>query len=82
MVEKVSRTPNMEFHLMIHFRLVFSQLNPEELQQCFLQWVESISQITFGEIVAIDGKTLLYLTTAVKISQLFIWLVLGQQLMG
>ncbi len=31
---------------------------PEQLQQCFLKWVESISRITFGEIVAIDGKTL------------------------
>ncbi len=40
------------------FSRVFSLLNPEELQQCFLKWVESISQITFGEIVAIDGKTL------------------------
>ncbi len=31
---------------------------PEQLQQCFLKWIESISQITFGEIVAVDGKTL------------------------
>ena len=37
---------------------VFSLLNPEKLQQCFLSWIESISLITFGEIVAIDGKTL------------------------
>ncbi len=40
------------------FARVFSLLNPEQLQQCFLKWVESISQITVGEIVAIDGKTL------------------------
>ena len=40
------------------FARVFSLLNPEQLQQCFLQWIESISLITFGEIVAIDGKTL------------------------
>ena len=40
------------------FARVFSLLNPEELQQCFLKWVEAISLITFGEIVAIDGKTL------------------------
>ena len=33
-------------------------LNPEKLQECFLEWIESISLITFGEIVAIDGKTL------------------------
>ncbi len=40
------------------FARVFARLNPEQLQQCFLKWVESISQITVGEIVAIDGKTL------------------------
>ncbi len=40
------------------FSRVFSLLNPEKLQQCFLKWVETISRITFGEIVAIDGKTL------------------------
>ena len=40
------------------FSRVFSLLNPEKLQECFLEWIESISLITFGEIVAIDGKTL------------------------
>ncbi len=40
------------------FSRVFSLLNPEQLQQCFLKWVESISRITFGEIIALDGKTL------------------------
>ncbi len=40
------------------FARVFSLLNPEQLQQCFLKWIEAISLITFGEIVAIDGKTL------------------------
>ncbi len=40
------------------FARVFSRLNPEQLQQCFLKWIEAISRITFGEIVAIDGKTL------------------------
>jgi len=37
---------------------VFAKLETEQLQQCFLKWVQSISQVTFGEIVAIDGKTL------------------------
>ena len=40
------------------FARVFANLEPEELQQCFLKWIQSISQVTFGEIVAIDGKTL------------------------
>ena len=40
------------------FARVFANLEPEELQRCFLKWIQSISQVTFGEIVAIDGKTL------------------------
>ena len=40
------------------FSRVFSLLNPEELQECFLKWIESISRISFGEVIAIDGKTL------------------------
>ena len=37
---------------------VFARLNPEQLQQCFLGWVRSVSQLTQGEVIAIDGKTL------------------------
>ena len=46
---------------------VFARINPKEFQQCFLKWIESISQLTQGEIIAIsplasrftiDGKTL------------------------
>jgi predicted transposase YbfD/YdcC len=40
------------------FNRVFAQLEPEELQNCFLKWVKSISSLTEGDIVAIDGKTL------------------------
>ncbi len=40
------------------FSRVFSLINPEALQKCFLDWVSSISRITFGEVIAIDGKTL------------------------
>ena len=40
------------------FARVFARLDPEKLQQCFLSWIYSISQITDGEIIAIDGQTL------------------------
>ncbi|MEN9568462.1 MAG: hypothetical protein RLZZ69_3658 [Cyanobacteriota bacterium] len=36
---------------------LFAQLDPEKLQSCFLDWVKSIAQVTSGEIIAIDGKT-------------------------
>ena len=37
---------------------VFSRLDPEQFQAGFLDWVRSISELTQGEVVAIDGKTL------------------------
>lgn len=40
------------------FGRVFSRLDPEELQQCFLAWVSKLSEITKGSIVSLDGKTL------------------------
>lgn len=38
-------------------RRLFIRLNPEKLQDCFLSWVQSIRDISQGEIIAIDGKT-------------------------
>jgi len=35
---------------------VFSLLCPSEFQTCFLAWVQSISEVSDGEIIAIDGK--------------------------
>ena len=40
------------------FSRVFARIDTQEFQQCFLKWIESISQLTQGEIIAIDGKTL------------------------
>lgn len=35
---------------------VISALSPSGIQQCFVSWVQSIAQISDGEIIAIDGK--------------------------
>jgi predicted transposase YbfD/YdcC len=40
------------------FSRVFQVLNPEELQRCFLTWTQSVYQLSEGEIIPIDGKTL------------------------
>ncbi len=40
------------------FGRVFALLDPEQFQHCFPSWVQAISHITDGEIVALDGKTL------------------------
>jgi predicted transposase YbfD/YdcC len=37
---------------------VFSALDPDEFSKCFSNWISSIAEITGGEVVAIDGKTL------------------------
>jgi predicted transposase YbfD/YdcC len=39
-------------------RRLFIRLDPSELQNCFLNWVEAVRKRTEGDVVAIDGKTL------------------------
>ena len=36
----------------------FARVNPQQLQQCFLNWINAIFSFSGGEIIAIDGKTL------------------------
>lgn len=40
------------------FGRIFRLLDPEQLQRCFLAWVQSVAHLTHGEVVAIDGKQL------------------------
>lgn len=40
------------------FNRVFVALDPEQMERGFAAWVSSIAQLTAGEVVAIDGKTL------------------------
>jgi predicted transposase YbfD/YdcC len=40
------------------FGRIFSALNPETFRQCFIQWIQGITSISDGDVVAIDGKTL------------------------
>ncbi|MDF1684706.1 MAG: ISAs1 family transposase [Legionellaceae bacterium] len=37
---------------------IVSQLRPEELQHCFINWMSAVERATEGRVVAIDGKTL------------------------
>lgn len=37
---------------------VFARLNPEELQRCFINWVQSVVSKSKHNIVSIDGKRL------------------------
>jgi predicted transposase YbfD/YdcC len=38
------------------FRRVFCRIAPSQFQQCFLAWVRSVSELTEGQVIAIDGK--------------------------
>ena len=40
------------------FNRVFSSIDSEQFEEVFIQWVNSIANLSKGEIVAIDGKTL------------------------
>ena len=39
------------------FGEVFSRLDPEQFQQCFMEWTQAVADLLPGEVVAIDGKT-------------------------
>jgi len=40
------------------FGRIFERMNPNEFQNSFKRWIESVTQRTKGEVIAIDGKTL------------------------
>ncbi|HNX08383.1 MAG TPA: ISAs1 family transposase [Bacteroidales bacterium] len=40
------------------FNRVFSALDPQQMEDCFLNWIKAIAEITEGEVVSIDGKTI------------------------
>ena len=40
------------------FGRVFARIDPQEFQHAFLKWVQAINDLTQGQIVAVDGKTL------------------------
>ena len=40
------------------FGRVFQQIEPEQFERCFVEWIKSIQTVTAGEVVAVDGKTI------------------------
>lgn len=37
---------------------VFARIDPEQFRGCFMEWVRAVSELTKGQLVSIDGKTL------------------------
>jgi predicted transposase YbfD/YdcC len=40
------------------FGRVFGLLDPDQFHTCFTNWILSVSEVTKGQVIAIDGKTL------------------------
>jgi hypothetical protein len=40
------------------FGRVFNRLDANQFEQCFLSWIQAVSEMLRGQVVAIDGKTL------------------------
>src|SRR5215831_20901454 len=40
------------------FGRVFALVEPDQLQASFGNWIQAVAQVTAGQLVAIDGKTL------------------------
>ena len=40
------------------FNAIFKTIKPDEFERCLLSWITSLHEITAGQLVAIDGKTL------------------------
>lgn len=40
------------------YRRVFAALDVEQFQNCFMDWIEAVEELTEGQVVALDGKTL------------------------
>jgi predicted transposase YbfD/YdcC len=40
------------------FNAIFAAINPAEFEKCLLSWITTLHEITDGQVIAIDGKTL------------------------
>ena len=40
------------------FSRIFGLIDPQQFQECFVNWIQAVSEVTKREIISIDGKTL------------------------
>lgn len=40
------------------FSRIFGLIDPQQFQECFVSWVQAVSEVIESEIISIDGKTL------------------------
>ncbi len=55
-----SKLPDLPNGIPSHdtFGIIFAKLNPVQFEECFEVWGEAVNEVTGGQIVAIDGKTI------------------------
>ncbi len=58
--EWLSKILNLSSGIPSHdrFNAVFAALKPAEFEKCLLSWITAVHELTDGQVVAIDGKTL------------------------
>ena len=40
------------------FNAIFAAIKPAEFERCLLSWITALHEVTSGQVIAIDGKTL------------------------
>src|SRR5205085_6461046 len=40
------------------FNAIFKAIKPAEFEKCLLSWITALHEVTDGQVVALDGKTL------------------------
>src|SRR5271165_113031 len=58
--EWLSRFLDLENGIPSHdrFNAIFAAIKPAEFEKCLLSWITALHEITDGQVIAIDGKTL------------------------
>jgi predicted transposase YbfD/YdcC len=58
--EWLARFLNLEAGIPSHdrFNAIFAAIKPGEFEKCLLSWITALHEITEGQVIAIDGKTL------------------------
>jgi len=58
--EWLARFLNLESGIPSHdrFNAIFAAIKPAEFEKCLLSWITALHEVTGGQVIAIDGKTL------------------------
>jgi predicted transposase YbfD/YdcC len=58
--EWLARFLNLETGIPSHdrFNAIFAVIKPAEFEKCLLSWITALHEVTHGQVIAIDGKTL------------------------